>query len=123
MEVVMHGFRFPLLIVTALATLLLAGGLQRPVSADEDERRLPDDCSSGEIVVYAYGEFECVSVSEALHLSDCSAGDFLTVEYGTFKCVGREDSASSAHALLPRCSSGEILVSEGFGEWGCASRQ
>ena len=118
----MRGFGFGLAVLTALATLLLQGGPPRSVSANEDERQLPDDCSSGEIVVRgSFGEFECVSVSEALHLPNCDSGDFLTVEYGTLKCIGREESSSASHALLPSCPSGATLVSEGFGEWECGS--
>jgi hypothetical protein len=119
----MRGFGFPLMVLTALVTLLLADGPQRPVSADEDERQLPPDCSSGELVVYeGFGEFECVSPFAALGLGGCDSGDFVTVEYGSLKCVGREEYASASHALLPSCSSGETLVSEGSGQWDCASR-
>ncbi|MBI5491291.1 MAG: hypothetical protein HY905_28435 [Deltaproteobacteria bacterium] len=111
------------MVLTALATLLLAGGPQHPVSADEDERQLPGDCSDGELVVYdGFDRFKCVSPFEALHLSNCDSGDFVTVEYGSLKCISREETASASHALLPSCSSGETLVSEGFGEWDCASR-
>ena len=120
----MRGFGFGLLVLTATATLLLQGGPSRPVAADEEQRVLPEDCSSGEIVVYAgFNEFECASPFEALHLSGCDSGDFVTVEYGSLKCVGREEMNSASHALLPSCSSGQILVSEGFGEWDCASRE
>jgi hypothetical protein len=116
----MRGFGFGVAVLTALATVVLLGGPPRTVSADRDELRLPADCSSGELVVFdSFGRFQCVAVSEALRLPNCDSGDFLTVEYGTLKCVGREESSSASHALLPSCSSGETLVSEGFGEWDC----
>ena len=120
----MRGFGFPLMVLAALVTLLLAGGPQSPVAADEEALRLPSNCSSGELVVYeGFDRFQCMTPFEALKLSNCDSGDFITVEYGSLKCVSREESASASHALLPSCSSGETLVSEGFGEWDCASRE
>jgi hypothetical protein len=82
---------------------------------------LPSDCSSGEFVVSrGGGEFRCVPGSEALRLSGCDAGDFVGMgSSGRMECISPSSTSWDVRGLLPDCSSGQMLVSEGFGRWRC----
>ncbi len=83
---------------------------------------LPTNCSSGDLLVASSGgRFECRNPDEALRLSGCSTGDFVTTDYGRLKCVSPSTTPWGAKALLPDCSSGSRLQSEGFGRWKCVS--
>jgi len=64
--------------------------------------------------------FACVAPDHALKLSGCRDGDFLTTSGGQLRCKGISGS-SSTKALLPDCSSGQVLQSEGSGSWRCVS--
>ncbi|NMC70905.1 MAG: hypothetical protein GYA57_12695 [Myxococcales bacterium] len=107
----------------AAIALLLLGGRETAVSAD-DAPQLPTGCWSGQVVVAASsGRFACVDLREALRLSGCNDGDFLTWDSsGHLACTRPNVFSSGSRGLLPECSSGEILVSEGFGRWRCAGR-
>jgi hypothetical protein len=111
------------LFVAALALVLVAGR-ETAVSAD-DRPSLPTDCSSGEVVAArSGGGFECVELRELLRLSSCNDGDFVTWDSsGHLECSRPTSFSSGAQALLPQCSSGQILVSEGYSGWRCASRE
>ena len=118
----MIGSRYGLAVLVGVVALSLQAGASSPVAAQDRTRELPDDCWSGEIVVATGGgsEFECVPVKEALKLSGCDSGDFVTVNSsGNLACEGPDQFGSSVRALLPDCSSGSTLVSEGFGRWSC----
>lgn len=110
------------LFVAAL-TLVLVAGRETAVSAD-DAPRLPTGCWSGEVVVArSGGGFECLDLREMLHLSGCNDGDFITWDSsGHLECSRPTSFSSGAQALLPQCSSGQILVSEGYSGWRCADR-
>ncbi len=110
------------LFVAAL-TLVLVAGRETAVSAD-DTPQLPTGCWSGQVVVAAaHGRFECVDLREALRLSSCNDGDFITWDSsGRLECSRPTSFSSGAQALLPQCSSGQILVSEGYSGWRCADR-
>ena len=107
-------------------TVLVALGVLLGTTASAQDRRpsLPDDCWSGEIVVSSgHGEFECRSLLETLRLSGCRDGDFVTTDgSGALECERPSTWSSGARGLLPECSSGQTLVSEGFGRWACADR-
>lgn len=82
---------------------------------------LPTSCSRGELVVYdGGGRFTCESVNDVLRLSGCSSGDFVTAASGGgLRCVRPSNVSWDVRGLLPDCSSGSTLVSEGFGRWRC----
>jgi len=119
----MIGSRYGLAVLVGVVALSLQAGASGPVAAqDRTPPQLPDDCWSGEIVVATGGgrDFDCVPIREALKLSGCDSGDFVTVNSsGNLACEGPDQFGSSVRALLPDCSSGSTLVSEGFGRWSC----
>jgi len=83
---------------------------------------LPAGCSSGQLVVAeGDGQFVCRPASRALQLAGCDAGDFVVSGgSGELRCERPSRTSWGARALLPECSSGASLVSEGFGRWRCA---
>jgi hypothetical protein len=85
---------------------------------------LPQDCRDGEVVVSrGHGEFECKELTELLGTRPCSSGDVVIVDsFHALACVQPNKLDLGARDALPSCSSGEILVSEGFGRWTCAAR-
>jgi hypothetical protein len=103
---------------------VLATGRETAVSAD-DAPKLPDDCWSGQVVVaQPGGGFDCVDLRSALGLSSCNDGDFITWDSsGHFECTRANEFSTGSRNLLPQCSSGQILVSEGYSGWACANRQ
>ncbi|MBN1772999.1 MAG: hypothetical protein JXB32_17145 [Deltaproteobacteria bacterium] len=111
-------------LLVAVAVLVLATGRETAVSAD-DTPQLPTGCWSGEVVVArSGGGFECQDLREYLHLSGCNDGDFVTwSSNGHLSCTRPNWTSSGSRGLLPECSSGEIVVSEGFGRWRCANRE
>jgi hypothetical protein len=72
-------------------------------------------------LVVAQGEdrFACVEPRAALALSGCHDGDFVTMDaFGRLRCQSISTS-STTKALLPNCSSGQFLQSDGGGSWKC----
>jgi hypothetical protein len=118
----MLASRSTLAAAAVLVALALQAGEFRPLSAQDRRPELPDDCWSGEIVVAeSGGEFDCMPLRDALRMSGCDDGDFLTYDSsGGIECTSRSQFSSGARDLLPQCSSGQILVSEGYGGWRCA---
>ena len=97
-------------------TIVLAG-----VIGSGQNATIPD-CYSGELLVSkGQGQFECVSPSRALALSNCQSGDFVTSTGSELKCDRPQNMSWNIKALLPSCSSGQVLVSEGFGSWRCVT--
>ena len=85
-------------------------------SASAQSSVLPADCEDGELVVArANGRLACERPREALGLiTSCSVGDIVVVDsFNQLRCA-------SAKSLLPTCSSGESLVSEGSSGWKCS---
>lgn len=119
----MSASRFGLAVTATLVALAVQAGEFRPLSAQDREPQLPNDCWSGELVVAeSGGEFDCMPLRDALHMSGCDDGDFLTYDSsGGLECISPSQFSSGARALLPQCSSGEILVSEGYSGWRCSS--
>jgi hypothetical protein len=111
------------LFVAALALVLVAGR-ETAVSAD-DAPQLPTGCWSGEVVVArSGGGFECQDLREYLGLSGCNDGDFVTWDSsGHLECTRSNAFSTGSRNLLPQCSSGQILVSEGYSGWACANRE
>jgi hypothetical protein len=118
----MFASRFTLAAIATLVALALQAGEFRPLSAEDRQPQLPNDCWSGEIVVAeSGGEFDCMPLRDALHMSGCDDGDFLTYDAsGGIDCTSPSQFSSGARDLLPQCSSGQILVSEGYSGWRCA---
>lgn len=94
-----------------------------PSAQAQPARALPTDCSPGMLVVAQRdGRFGCVEPSKALALTSCREGDFITVNaFGDLRCQGIALSGGSTKALLPSCSSGQVLRSDGGGSWRCVS--
>ena len=101
----------------------LVMGTATLASADSSHAAtIPNDCSSGQLLVsQGNNTFACVSPSRALALYGCNEGDFITMKSGELRCQGITSSTWNVKALLPSCSSGEFLQSEGFGSWRCVS--
>lgn len=106
---------------TALAAFVACLTAARLGYADSPSPSLPQGCSSGEIVVSrGSNQFACVSPRTALGLDSCNAEDFVVADSsGRFTCVRPSTSSWGIEGLLPDCSSGYGLVSEGFGKWRC----
>lgn len=108
-------------IAAIVAACAAVGSLASTVLAETPAPSLPSSCSSGEIVVSeGSGRFACEPVLEALGLRSCNTGDFVTVtSSGRLQCVRPSSTPWGIQGLLPDCSSGSTLVSEGFGKWRC----
>lgn len=102
----------------ALATTLVPA-LREAVAQPRRPATLPTDCSSGDLVVYESGQFVCRSPRRALALSSCNSGDFVVWNGSELHCEHASSTSWGARNLLPDCSSGNHLVSEGFGRWRC----
>jgi hypothetical protein len=102
----------------ALVLVVILGG----TPSQERVQVLPQDCRDGEVVVSrGHGEFECKDLTELLGTRPCSSGDVVIVDsFRALACV--QPNKLDLGDALPSCSSGEILVSEGFGRWTCAAR-
>lgn len=107
--------------LSAIIAIVLVGS-STLANADTPLASIPNDCSSGSLLVsQGSGSFACVSPNRALQLSGCRDGDFVTTSNGELVCQGISSTTWSVKALLPNCSSGQILQSEGFGNWRCVS--
>lgn len=109
--------------VAAMLGLALVAILGSAAAGQGSVPTLPESCRDGEVVVSGgAGRFECVELGDLLRTRSCSSGDLVTVgAFGALECISpsRVD-LGARERLLPDCSSGEALVSEGFGRWGCA---
>ncbi|MFO0626941.1 MAG: hypothetical protein U0325_15120 [Polyangiales bacterium] len=117
----MRTLSLPLPAVAALALLALAP-FARPAGAQTGHGpQLPARCDAGELLVAgSFGRFECRSPSRALALAGCDAGDFVVAGHsGELRCERPANASRGVRGLLPECSAGEVLVSEGFGRWRC----
>lgn len=94
--------------------------LQVPtVAADSPRLEVSGSCSRGEILVYeGSGKASCAELRE-LKFPRCQDGEFLTATSSGLACVGPSSTPWGAKGLLPECSTGDIVVSEGFGRWKC----
>lgn len=82
---------------------------------------LSGSCSRGEVLVAgSSGRFHCEELQSLL--PRCDDGELLSNRDGRLRCVGGDQSEWGVEGLLPHCSSGAILVSEGFGRWRCEDR-
>lgn len=83
---------------------------------------LSSSCSDGDIVVADGGSrLRCVDPDD-LRLRSCDDDELLgTDSSGRLRCVGPSSTPWGVRGLLPDCSSGDTLVSEGFGRWRCQS--
>lgn len=83
---------------------------------------LSGSCDSGDVVVSDGGDrVRCVEPDE-IDLVRCDDDEVLgTDTWGHLRCVGPSSSSWGVRGLLPSCSSGDTLVSEGFGSWRCQS--
>lgn len=103
----------PILHFAAVGALVTGAWLGRAQA--EPRPVVPDNCPADALLVSrGDGRFECRAPQEALHLAFCRDGDMIVTDaFGRLKC-------ERPSVALPRCSSGEILVSAGSGEWRCA---
>ncbi len=109
-------------IFVALCALALGAPTVRDAFAQpRASSSLPAGCSAGQVVVAeGDGRFACRPPSRALQLAGCDAGDFVVSgSSGELRCERPSRTSWGARALLPECSSGASLVSEGFGRWRC----
>ncbi|MDO9019798.1 MAG: hypothetical protein Q8S73_31325 [Deltaproteobacteria bacterium] len=108
-------------VMGALAALLLAPVARDALAQPRPPGALPSSCSEGDLVVAGRGgRFECRPPDRALRLAGCDAGDFVVAgSGGDLRCERASRSSSGARNLLPDCSSGAMLVAEGFGRWRC----
>lgn len=108
--------------ITVAAVCLAIISFSRNTLADSPSE-LPTSCSSGDVVAYdGGGRFKCVAVRELLHLDGCSSGEFVVAgSGGRLECRAPSSTPWGIKGLLPDCSSGSTLVSEGFGAWKCVA--
>jgi hypothetical protein len=101
----------------ALALLTIA----RSGRADTPVMPVPGGCDRGDVVIATGSStFECVAPKDLLGLRGCDDGEFVGIDSsGAFQCVGASTTPWGIRGLLPDCSSGATLVSEGFGRWKC----
>lgn len=117
----MRTLSLPLPAVAALALLALSPFARTALAQPPRAPQLPTGCNAGELVVAgSFGRFECRPPSRALQLSGCDAGDFVVAgRGGELRCERPGSASHGIRGLLPECSSGEALLSEGFGRWRC----
>ena len=79
-------------------------------------------CDRGDLLVFDGSDrARCVDPDE-LEFNTCDSGEVMgTDSSGHLRCVGPSTSSWGIRGLLPNCSSGDTLVSEGFGSWRCQS--
>lgn len=71
-----------------------------------------------------------LGVSPSTTVPKCDAGELLVSTGDGYACkrlqdvfkAGRASAPWGAEYLLPECSSGQLLESEGFGRWKCVDR-
>jgi hypothetical protein len=74
------------------------------------------------LVAGANGQLECASLNEVLKAQDCTG--VLTFSNGDgLKCLKPSTTSWSAELLLPDCSAGLVLLSDGFGRWKCVEKK
>jgi hypothetical protein len=115
-------YRYVLTLTLALLVGALARSPLREASAQpRGAPSLPTNCSDGDIIV-AEGTrgFRCRSPRQALRIAGCNQGDFIVTDSsGELRCERASRTSWGARNLLPECSSGNHLESEGFGRWRC----
>lgn len=114
-----------LLVLGALAGATLATGASHTTSTALAQQRglsLSSSCSTGDLVVFDGSDrLRCID-PEDVELRRCDSNEVLgTDSSGHVRCVGPSSTPWGAEGLLPSCSSGDTLVSEGFGRWRCQS--
>lgn len=117
----MRTLSLPLPAVAALALLALSPFARSALAQPARAPQFPARCDAGELLVAAsFGRFECRPPSRALALAGCDAGDFVVAgRGGELRCERPGNASHGLRGLLPDCTSGEVLVSEGFGRWRC----
>ena len=102
-------------------TLVFAAVTRDAIAQPRRPPSLPAGCSAGQIVVSeGDGQFVCRSPGRALQLAGCSSGDFVVSGHNNeLRCERPSSTSWGVRNLLPDCSSGAMLVSEGFGRWRC----
>jgi hypothetical protein len=110
-----------------LLGMVLSAGLNPPerstASAQSREGlTLDGTCNRGDVLVYSgTNRTQCIPAGR-LELLQCREQDVVgTDTWGPLRCTSPSTTSSGARGLLPECSSGETLVSEGFGRWRCQS--
>lgn len=106
-------------VVTVIAVLV---ALVSRVEAQGKTAALPK-CEAHKLLVSAAdGQFMCASLEDVLSATGC-AGVLRYTRSDGLKCLKGSSSSWGAELLLPECSSGALLVSEGFGRWKCVEKR
>lgn len=94
-----------------------------PAAAQSRGLTFSGSCDRGDVVVFDDGSHLRCADADELELLACDSDELLgTDSSGRLRCVGPSTSSWGARGLLPSCSSGDTLVSEGFGSWRCQPR-
>lgn len=109
-------------ILPAALGFALALGALPTVEAQSRPPALPKCEPRRMLVTSSSGQWECATLEELLSARGCSGVLQYTSSDG-LKCLRPESSSSVAELLLPTCSSGLLLASEGFGRWRCIERR
>jgi hypothetical protein len=74
------------------------------------------------LVAGANGQLECASLADVLKAQDCTGVLTFSSSDG-LKCLRPSTTSWNAELLLPDCSSGLALLSDGFGRWKCVEKK
>lgn len=109
--------RSPNLVPLLVAVIATAAALVSRVEAQSKPAGLPK-CDGKKLIVSNNGQFECASLNEVLKAIDCNGVLRFSSSDG-LRCAKATSNSWGAELLLPDCSSGTVLQSEGFGRWKC----
>jgi hypothetical protein len=113
--------RAPNLVPIVVAIVAVSVAVVSRVEAQTKGQSLPK-CEPGRLLVTgANGQLECSTLSGVLRSMDCTG--VLVMSSDGLTCKKPSTTSWNAELFLPDCSSGLVLLSDGFGRWKCVEKR